>query len=93
MRLALALLVLGTLAGCSTKYDLTGADWTKPGTMVQDVTYDEMECVRSAREAGNTPDLIVGGLVDVGRYFVEERQRTGTYHSCMQGKGYQASGS
>jgi hypothetical protein len=93
MRLALALLVLGTLAGCSTKYDLTGADWTKPGTMVQDVTYDEMECVRSAREAGNTPDLIVGGLVDVGRYFVEERQRTSTYHSCMQGKGYQASGS
>jgi hypothetical protein len=93
MRLTIALLLLGTLAGCSAKYDLTGADWTKPGTMIQDVTYDEMECVRSAREAGQTPDLIVGGLVDVGRYFVEERQRTGAHHSCMQAKGYQPSGS
>jgi hypothetical protein len=93
MRLAIALLVLGTLAGCSTKYDLSGADWTKPGTMIQEITYDEMECVRSAREAGHTPDLIVGGLVDGGRYFVEERQRTGAYRSCMQAKGYEPSGS
>ena len=93
MRLAIAVLVLGTLAGCSTKYDLSGADWTKAGTMVQDVTYDEMECVRSAREAGHTPDLIVGGLADVGRYFVEDRQRNGAYHACMQSKGYQPSGS
>ena len=86
MRLIVALLLLGTLAGCSTKYDLSGADWTKPG-----VTYDEMECVRSAREAGFTPDLIVGGLVDVGRYFVEERQRSSAYHRCMANKGYQPS--
>jgi hypothetical protein len=93
MRLAIALLVLGTLTGCSVKYDLTGTDWTKTGTLIQDVTYDEMECVRSAREAGHTPDLIVGGLVDVGRYVVEERQRSGTYHECMQAKGYQSSGS
>lgn len=91
MRLIVALLLLGTLAGCSTKYDLSGADWTKPGVMIQDATYDEMECVRSAREAGFTPDLIVGGLVDVGRYFVEERQRSGAYHRCMANKGYQPS--
>jgi hypothetical protein len=93
MRLAIALLALGTLAGCSVKYDLTGAEWTKPGTLVQNITYDEMECVRSARDAGHTPDLIVGGVVDVGRYFVEEGQRAGTYRSCMQAKGYQLSGS
>jgi hypothetical protein len=92
MRLALALLVLGALTGCSTKYDLSGAEWTKPNTLIQDVTYDEMECVRSAREAGHTPDLIVGGLVDLGRYFVEERQRNGSFHSCMEAKGYQRHG-
>jgi hypothetical protein len=93
MRLAFALLLLATLAGCSTKYDLTGADWAKPGTMIQDVTYDEMECVRNAREAGSTPDVIVGGVADVARYFVEERQRTGAYRECMLARGYQPSGS
>jgi hypothetical protein len=93
MRLTIALLVLGALTGCSTKYDLTGGGWTKSGSAIQDATYDEMECVRSAREAGSTADLVVGGLVDVGRYFVEERQRTSAYHHCMQAKGYQPSGS
>jgi hypothetical protein len=89
MRLVLALLAVATLAGCSTKYDLSGSDWKKAGTGIEDVTYDEIECVRNAREAGVTPDLIVGGVVDVGRYVVEERQRTRTYRGCMEAKGYQ----
>jgi hypothetical protein len=93
MRLAIALLALGALAGCSIKYDLSGADWTKPGTTVQEITYDEMECVRAAREAGRTPDLIVGGLADVGRYGFEERQRSAAHGSCMQARGYQPRGS
>ena len=93
MRIVIALLVLGAVAGCSTKYDLSGADWTKPDTLLQQVTYDEMECVRAARGGGHTPDLIVGGLVDVGRYFVEESQRRGTYRRCMEARGYQPSGS
>jgi hypothetical protein len=93
MRLAIALLVLGTLTGCSTKYDLSGSDWTKPELLIQDLTYDEMECVRAAREAGRTPELIVGGLADTVRYGVEERQRSGAYGRCMLAKGYQPSGS
>jgi hypothetical protein len=93
MRLALALLVLGSLTGCTVKYDLSGADWTKPGTMFQEVTYDQMECVRAAREAGQTPDLIVGGLADVGRLIVEERQRSGEFRRCMLARGYQPTGS
>ena len=94
MRLPLALLLAATaLAGCTTKYDLSGAEWKKPGTMIQTVTLDEMECVRVAREAGNTPDLVLGGLVDVGRMVVEERQRAGAYQSCMLTKGYQPAGS
>jgi hypothetical protein len=92
MRPLIALLVLGSMAGCSVKYDLSGADWTKPGgTTVQQITEDEMECVRGAREAGGTPDLILGGLLDVGRYVVEERQRSSSYRDCMEAKGYQPS--
>jgi len=92
MRLAIALLVAaGTLAGCTAKYDLSGADWTKPDAGIQIVTLDEMECVREAREAGWTPDLIVGGVADVARLVVEERQRAGAYRSCMLAKGYQPS--
>ena len=94
MRLALALLVaVGTLAGCTTRYDLSGADWTKSGAGILTVTLDEMECVREAREAGRTPDLIVGGVADVARLVVEEGQRGGAYRSCMLTKGYQPSGS
>jgi hypothetical protein len=94
MRLSLALLLAAAaLAGCSTKYDLSGAEWKKPGTLIQTVTLDEMECVRAAREGGYTPELWVGGLVDVARYFIEERQREGAFMSCMLAKGYQPAGS
>jgi hypothetical protein len=94
MRLPLALLLAATaLAGCTTKYDLSGAEWKKPGTLIQTVTLDEMECVRIAREGGQTPELWVGGLVDVGRLLVEERQRAGAYQGCMLTKGYQPAGS
>jgi hypothetical protein len=89
MRLLVALVALGTLAGCSVKYDLSGAEWTKPGALIQTVTLDEMECVRAAREAGSTPELWIGGLADVVRYGIEESQRGGAYRSCMQAKGYQ----
>jgi hypothetical protein len=88
MRFALALLALIALAGCTAKYDLAGAEWAKPGMMHQQVTLDEIDCAREAREAGYTPDLFVGGVVDVARYFIEDRQRYGTYERCMSGRGY-----
>ena len=88
MRRSIALLGLMALAGCSAKYDLAGTAWTKPATMVQQTTLDEIDCAREAREAGYTPDLLVGGLVDVGRYFYEEHQRFGTYERCMTSRGY-----
>jgi hypothetical protein len=51
-----------------------------------------MECVRGAREAGWTPDLILGGLTDLARWTIEERiQRAGSYKRCMTAKGYQPS--
>lgn len=90
MRLALALLVAaGSLAGCTTKYDLSGADWQRPGAMIQVVTLDQMDCVRIAREAGDTPEMWLGGLVDVGRQVVEERRRADAFQGCMRERGYQ----
>jgi hypothetical protein len=94
MRLPLALLLAAaSLTGCSTKYDLSGTAWKKSGATIQTTTLDEMECVRGAREAGHTPELWVGGLVDVGRTVVEERQRRDADRSCMAAKGYQPTGS
>ena len=93
MRALLVLLSILLLGGCYTKYDLTGADWTKSGagTGIQQTTQDEMECVRGAREAGWTPDLVLGGLVDLTRIAIEEGQRSGSYKRCMTAKGYQPS--
>jgi hypothetical protein len=89
MRPTLVLAAILLLAGCYTKYDLTGAEWTKPGTMIRQTTQDEMDCVRGAREAGSTPDLVLGGLLDLGRFAVEESQRSSSYKSCMTVRGYQ----
>ena len=92
MRLAMALLVLTTLTGCTVKYDLSGTDWTKPGKMLTQTTQDEMDCVRGAREAGWTPDLVLGGLLDIARRTIEEDvQRLSSYKRCMVAKGYQPS--
>jgi len=91
MRPILVLLALLLLAGCANKYDLSGSDWTKSNTLIQQTTQDEMDCVRNARDAGWTPDLIVGGLVDLARFGIEERQRRGSYASCMTARGYRPS--
>jgi hypothetical protein len=91
MRLAMALLLLTTLTGCTVKYDLSGADWTKSGVMLPQTTQDEMDCVRVSREAGWTPDLVLGGVFDIARWTIEDQQRLGSYKRCMVAKGYQPS--
>jgi hypothetical protein len=48
-----------------------------------------MECARTASRAYWTPDLIVGGLVDVVRVKVEDAQMIGAFNGCMRSKGYQ----
>lgn len=91
MRPFLALVAILLLSGCANKFDLSGNDWTKSNTMFQQTTQDEMDCVRAAREAGWTPDLILGGLIDVARFNVEEAQRRGSYARCMTARGYKPS--
>ena len=92
MRLALALLAVLALAGCAARFDMAGTEWGKPGDGIYQVTLDELECARSAAGSGGTPDLVVGGLVDVVRVVIEEGARTGSYKGCMTAKGYARKG-
>ena len=88
MRLALVASLLA-FAGCAPHFDIGGGDWAKPGAHVQQTTLDEMECARAASRAYWTPDLIVGGLVDVVRVKMEDAQMSSAFNDCMRGKGYQ----
>lgn len=92
MKLVLPLLALLALAGCASNLDVSGTAWGKPGAQAYQTSLDELECGRGAADAGWTPDLIVGGLVDVARVVVEERARTGSYNGCMTAKGYTRKG-
>ncbi|PYN01221.1 MAG: hypothetical protein DME07_14255 [Candidatus Rokuibacteriota bacterium] len=86
MRRAIVPLTL-LLAGCTL--DLAGTEWQKPGAMVQEVTVVEVECARKALEIGSGPDLILGGLLDVGRLAVQESRQAAVFSSCMTSAGYQ----
>jgi hypothetical protein len=77
------------LAGCAPHFDIGGGEWTRPGSPVQQITLDEMECARTASRAYWTPDLIVGGLADVVRVKTEDGQMVSAFDSCMRSKGYQ----
>ena len=86
MRVAIVSLAL-LLAGCAL--DLGGVEWRKPGAMVQEVTVVEVECARKALEIGPGPDLILGGLLDVGRLAIQELRQATAFNSCMTSAGYQ----
>ena len=89
MRVALVIASLLVIAGCAPHFDIGGGEWTKPDSPVRQTTLDEMECARTASRAYWTPDLIVGGLVDVVRVKVEDAQMLGAFNGCMRSKGYQ----
>ena len=85
---ALALLAVAVLlTGCVL--DLRGTEWKKPGAMFQEVSLVETECARSAFEIGTGPDLILGGLLDVGRIAVQESRQSGAFSDCMKHAGYE----
>ncbi|PYN32791.1 MAG: hypothetical protein DME01_20545 [Candidatus Rokuibacteriota bacterium] len=77
------------LTGCTL--DLRGTEWKKPGAMFQDVSLVEVECARKAFEIGPGPDLILGGLLDVGRIAAQESRQANAFSDCMTGAGYQRS--
>ena len=78
------------LTGCTL--DLRGTEWQKPGAMFQDVSLVETECARKAFEIGPGPDLILGGLLNVGRIAVQETAQANAFSGCMKSAGYQRSG-
>ena len=89
MRVAALAATLLVLAGCAPHFDIGGGDWARPGSQIQQTTLDEMECARTASRAYWTPDLVVGGLVDVVRVKIEDAQMTSAFARCMESKGYQ----
>jgi hypothetical protein len=77
------------LTGCVL--DLRGTEWKKPGAMLQDVSAVEVQCARQAFEIGPGPDLIMGGLLDVGRIAVLENRQANAFSDCMTAMGYERS--
>lgn len=82
-------MVAATLSGCAAALDLSGREWDKAGADIRQVTLDEVECVRAVSDAGRTPELWVGGVVDAVRFAVREGVRASTYAECMTSRGYQ----
>ncbi len=88
MRATILAAALAVLTGCTAAFDVTGQEWTRPQATIQQVTLDQTECARTAYEAGWTPDLLLGGLLDVGRLAVENGRQAATYRRCMTDRGY-----
>jgi hypothetical protein len=89
-----ALVVLAALAaGCAPAFDVTGRDWAKPGASVPQVTLDETQCARQGHRTGGTPDLLLGGILDLWRLGVEYGGQVADYTGCMTDRGYKPDGS
>jgi hypothetical protein len=89
MRWLTVILALVSFGGCTAAFDVAGREWEKPGVGLPQVTLDQTECARNAFEAGDTPDLLLGGLLDVVRLAVENSRQSQTYRDCMTSRGYE----
>jgi hypothetical protein len=89
MKATLALAAAVALSGCVTITIHDPSDWTKPAATIQQVTFDDLECERQSRDIYGTPDLIVGGIVDIPRIIIENNQRDSIYNRCMKDRGYE----
>ena len=90
MRMLVCLMATAVLlTGCVL--DQRGTEWKKPGAMFQDVSAVEVQCARKAFEIGPGPDLILGGLLDVGRFAVQESRQADAFSDCMTAAGYERS--
>ena len=76
------------LAGCAPALDVTGREWARPGASVAQATLDQTQCARLAHRTGRTPDLVLGGLLDVGRLGLERLAQARDYEDCLTGRGY-----
>ena len=76
------------LAGCTRVLDISGTDWRRDNTSIQQETFDEVECARATERDGDLPDTIVGGIVDAFVVPLEDARRGASYDRCMIAKGY-----
>ena len=87
---ALGILVAAALlTGCTTRFDVGGGEWTKPGAQVAQTSLDEMDCARVAVDARPFPDTLVGGLADVVAAKIQDAKMSHDFDRCMSERGYQ----
>jgi hypothetical protein len=87
---ALAILAAAALlAGCATRFDVGGREWSKPGVQLPQITLDEMDCARFAVDARPFPDTIVGGLADIVAAKRQDAKMNRDFNRCMTDRGYQ----
>jgi hypothetical protein len=89
MRWLTVVLAVLLFAGCTAAFDVTGREWTRDDTSHPQITLDQTECARGAYEAGDTPDLLLGGLLDVLRLGIENGTQADAYRDCMTSRGYE----
>jgi hypothetical protein len=77
------------LAGCTTRFDIGGREWTKPGVQLPQTALDEMDCARVAVDARPFPDTIVGGLADIVAARYQDVKMSRDFTRCMTDRGYQ----
>ena len=89
MRATLIVVAAILIAGCTTRFDIGGGEWKRPGAQIAQTTFDEMECARVAVDARGFPDTIVGGLADVVAAKIQDIKMSRDYDHCMTARGYQ----
>jgi hypothetical protein len=89
MRWLAGLLGLTLLGGCTAAFDVAGVEWTRPNTSYPQITLDQTECARAAYDAGATPDLLLGGLLDAVRLGIENGAQAQAYRDCLTSRGYE----
>src|SRR5215208_4161682 len=90
MRVAMSLLLgVIVLSGCTRVLDISGVEWRRANTAIQEETWDEVECARSTEYAGDLPDTIIGGIADMIVVPLDDSRRAAAFDRCMVGKGYQ----
>ena len=89
MLLLRLVVIVALLAGCTRVIDVSGAEWSRTGASIYQVTLDEVECARDTVYAGDLPDNFVGGVIDAFVLPAEDRRRGEAYDRCMRSKGYE----
>jgi hypothetical protein len=93
MRALTILVAAALLTGCTTRFDIGGREWTKPGAQSPQISLDEMDCARVAVDARPFPDTIVGGLADVVAAKFQDAKMSHDFDRCMSDRGYRPTGS